>query len=147
MTRADVEQERDAWWDEWAARKEAVDWSEMGRKCDPETIRQQYSHRGYLRHLRQMKNPAVGYAVLDTVAGLCAEVERLRALTAPPEPKRRGTKPNGDGCQSRLYWTHGVAAKCRGYLGHSGRHGNGTRSWDDDEAIENAARFGREGSK
>lgn len=74
-----VEKPDDAWWNEWAAKKEAVDWTEKGRNCDPAAIRQQYGHRGYLRHLRSMDRPSVGYAVLDTVAGLCAEVERLRA--------------------------------------------------------------------
>lgn len=69
----------DKFWDEWVAKKEAVDWAEAGRRCDPAEVRRLYSHRGYAPHLKRMNHPAVGYIVLDTVAGLCAEVERLRA--------------------------------------------------------------------
>ncbi|HVH77991.1 MAG TPA: hypothetical protein VM782_01255 [Stellaceae bacterium] len=58
--------------------------------------------------------------------------------------KRPGAKPNAEGCQSRLYWSHGVAAKCCLAETHDGEHHNGTRTWDDEEAIDNAARFGRE---
>lgn len=59
-------------------------------------------------------------------------------------PKRPHKNTNLTGCQSRLYWQHGVAAKCRLPVNHGGHHTNSTRVWDDEDAAENAARFGRD---
>lgn len=60
--------------------------------------------------------------------------------TARQKPPRN---KNLSGCQSRLYWSHGVAAKCSLPEGHPGRHVTSSRSWDDHDAANNAARYGR----
>lgn len=57
----------------WLDRKIAVDWTELGRHADTEVIRGVYAHKRYMR------GQTVGRAVLDTIHGLCAEVDRLRA--------------------------------------------------------------------
>ena len=68
------------------------------------------------------------------------------AWNIPGNPRRPRPHKNTNltGCQSRLYWRHGVAAKCCLDEGHRDEHHNGTRSWDDLDAFENATRFGRD---
>lgn len=60
--------------------------------------------------------------------------------------RRRAAKPHGNanlaGCQSRLRWAGGTAAKCHLEPGHTGMHRNSSRSWTTVEAETSKARFG-----
>lgn len=54
---------------------------------------------------------------------------------------------NLKGCQSRLYWEGGVAAKCCLPVGHNGsQHHNGSRKWNDADSAVSAARYRSEAS-
>lgn len=68
----------------------------------------------------------------------------VKEMTEPPKTIRPHKNKNLTGCQSRLYWGHGVAAKCCLEPGHAGTHHNNSRQWDNDDAAYSAARAGRE---